>query len=694
MADSRPSADRIPSLPQALIRVLDAVQAEHGADVRELTEAVQQDNALAARLLAAANSPLYFRGSPCESIDRALVVLGQQAVKTVAMTAAVQRLFDGFADAPDAFLPQLWRRALLAANLGQVLASLTRYPRPEQAYLCGLLLELGKLARLSEQPADYGALLSQHRDNQALAATERSQFGEDYAAVGAALLNDWGLSATVSDPLQFQLENTAAVQDAQPLVRLMNLVARLVEAEQTAAAADTDAALVAADQLFGLNEGLVRELRRRVNDDVQRLAETLGIPLGENGAEASGSASPAHRALGERVRDITSVDQFRAGLQHGSSLAETSLAVRRCLHLTLGLRHALPFWRSDDGETLLAFDDADGGEPLFSIRAEAGRSLVADCLLAARPQTNQAAGSDGVPPVIDRQIRARLGGHPLWRLPLLAGEQARGVLVLGIPESRQAELSDRMPFLLALCNALAQAPRDGNPAAAPDSDAVPRTEIREVLHEASNPLSIIQNYLGVLRSSLQDDAQAREHVQQIRNEIDRVGRILLRLRDPEADTGDDDPPVAAAELLQRLAALLDSGFCQTRGIRLHTRFGDDLPRLRRQADPLRQVLTNLLKNAVEALDDGGLIELSAETTEPGNGVGHWRIVVTDNGPGLPEHVRDARFSPVKSGKQGGNGLGLSIAKRLVDEMHGTMTLHSSSAGTRIELQLPVEEEEG
>lgn len=92
MADLRLSADRIPSLPQALIRILDAVQAENGADFRDLTEAVQQDNALTARLLAAANSPLYFRGSACETIDRALMLLGQQAVKTVAMTAAIQRL--------------------------------------------------------------------------------------------------------------------------------------------------------------------------------------------------------------------------------------------------------------------------------------------------------------------------------------------------------------------------------------------------------------------------------------------------------------------------------------------------------------------------------------------------------------------------------------------------------------------------
>ena len=691
MADLRLSADRIPSLPQALIRVLDAVQAENGADFRDLTEAVQQDNALTARLLAAANSPLYFRGTACETIDRALMLLGQQAVKTVAMTAAIQRLFDTFDEAPDSFLPHLWRRALLAANLGQVLASLIRYPQPEQAYLCGLLLELGKLARLSEAPADYGTLLSTHADNQALAAAERSEFGQDYAAVGATLLNDWGLSPTISDPVQFQLEATDAVRDAQPLVRIMNLVAHLVAAEQTGDAAETETALVVADRLFGLNEGLVRELRRRVDDDVQRLAETLGIPLSkEPGAEqAAAPQTRARRALGERVRDISSVDQFSSNLQRSASLQDASQTVRRCLHLTLGLPHALPFWLRDDGETLVAFDDDGSAEPLFSIHAEAGRSLVADCLLAGRPQTNQAASTDGAPPVVDRQIRTRLGQKPLWRLPLLEGDRAVGVLVLGIPESRQAELSDRMPFLLALCRELARAPGDGGEAGGADEDTVARAEIREVLHEASNPLSIIQNYLGVLRASLQDNAQAQEHVQQIRSEIDRVGRILLRLRDPDADSGDE--AVAAADILNRVATLVESGLCQPRGIRLQSQLSDKLPRLRRQADPLQQVLTNLLKNAAEALDADGVIKLSAEVPDSDGKPRQWRIEVSDNGPGLPQSVRDARFSPVKSGKEGGNGLGLSIAKRLVDEMQGTMTVHSSSAGTRIELLLPTED---
>jgi len=690
MADLRLSADRIPSLPQALIRILDAVQAENGADFRDLTEAVQQDNALTARLLAAANSPLYFRGSACETIDRALMLLGQQAVKTVAMTAAIQRLFDTFDEAPESFLPHLWRRALLAANLGQVLASLTRYPQPEQAYLSGLLLELGKLARLSEAPADYGTLLSTHPDNHSLAAAERSEFGQDYAAVGATLLNDWGLSATISDPVQFQLEATDAVRDAQPLVRIMNLVAHLVAAEQSGDAAETETALVVADRLFGLNEGLVRELRRRVDDDVQRLAETLGIPLGEPSAEASASQARARRGLGERIRDISSVDQFSTSLQRATSLQDASQAVRRCLHLTLGLPHALPFWLSDDGETLIAFDDDGSAEPLFSIHAEAGRSLVADCLLAGRPQTNQAASTDGAPPVVDRQIRTRLGQKPLWRLPLLDGDRAVGVLVLGIPESRQAELSDRMPFLLALCRELARAPGDGGETGGADEDTVARAEIREVLHEASNPLSIIQNYLGVLRVSLQENTQAQEHVQQIRSEIDRVGRILLRLRDPDADSGDE--PVAATDILNRVATLVESGLCQPRGIRLQSQLADNLPQLRRQADPLQQVLTNLLKNAAEALDSDGLIELIAEVPDSHRESGKWRIVVSDDGPGLPQSVRDARFSPVKSGKQGGNGLGLSIAKRLVDEMRGTLTVHTSSAGTRFELLLPIEDD--
>ena len=690
MGEAHTATDRLPSLPQVLIRVLDAVQAENGADFRDLNAAVSPDSAMAARLLAAANSPFYFRGAACESLDRALVLLGQHAIKTLTMTAAIQQLFDSFEDAPRDFLPGLWRRALIAANLGQVLATLTRHPNPEQAYLCGLLLEMGKLARLSQDPAGYGALLGDRDSSSALADAEIAELGSHYAQFTGDIMQHWGLCDTLCDAVRYQLEDAGQVRDAQHLVKIMNVVAGLVDAENSARATTMDRALAAADELFGLNEGLVRELRHRIDDDVRSLAGSLGIPFDESPEALTEQQRTARRTLGQRVGDVNSADQFAGALQQASGLPEAGLAVRRCLQVTLGLPHALAFWLTDDGQSLTAFAD-DGTDPLFVIAAEPNRSLVADCLLAG--EIRQDDDRNPLSPVVDRQIRRRLGGHPLWCLPLLRGEQCVGVLVLGIPPGRDAELRQRLPLLQALCRELARAPELTAPATdtALPAGAVSDDVIREVVHEAGNPLSIIQNYLGVLRSRLASDDQAQEQLQQIRREIDRVGRILLRLRDPQ-DAADDDTAIPARALLERIADLMDTSLCQPRGITLELELDDELPVLQKQTDQLQQVLTNLLKNAVEALDQGGTIRLRAEGHVLHRGQRHWRIRLSDDGPGLPSSVNDRLFSPLQSTKGAGHsGLGLSIAKRLMDEMKGKITVQSDATGTRFELLLPVDE---
>ncbi len=106
-------------------------------------------------------------------------------------------------------------------------------------------------------------------------------------------------------------------------------------------------------------------------------------------------------------------------------------------------------------------------------------------------------------------------------------------------------------------------------------------------------------------------------------------------------------------------------------------------------DHIRQIVTNLLKNAAEALDSGGHIRVATSDPVSVSGRSYTELVIEDNGPGLPREIMDRLFMPVESTKGSAHqGQGLSIVQRLTDEMGAIILCRSSPAGTRFQLLLP------
>ncbi len=705
----------LPSLPQVLIRILDAVQAD-ATDFSELATVILQDAGMAARLVTAANSPFYYRGNPCRSVDRALFMLGLDTVKSLALTASIQQLFGGLNQQHRGFLRQVWHRALVTANLAQVLATLTRYPHPEEAYLCGLLVDIGRLIRLTEDDAGYWDLLQTH-DEQTLLQAEIERFGETHCEFAATCMDTWGLGSLMSDAVRYHQEPAEQVQDAHHLVKLLNAAYQLGQHD----AVPNDAALAAADRLFGLNEGLARELQRRVTDDVTRLAGSLDIdiePRGEAGAthagespadrppvsdgpRASGTAGApvvrdagiieadrrADRALGQRIGDLSQLHQFNQTLSRAPAVEGRRSSAQRALFITLGVEHSLIFQTDAGGQTISTWIDAEA-TPAFTLPLESERSLVTDALLQRRPVFCDDPSTRSLP-VVDRQLLRLCRADALWAFPLVHEDQPRGVLVLGLTADQPAPLRERTLFIQALAREIAATLGE-----APETEANAQLalRIRETVHEASNPLSIIQNYLGLLRVKLGEEHAAQRELDLIKGEIDRVGRILLRLRDPTPETA-GAAPESLHSIVRQVTDIVAQSLCEARGIDLQVDLGPVdtslLGPLSGVSDSIRQILTNLLKNATEALAEGGVIRVRTRAPVTLNGRPFTQLVIEDNGPGLPPAVEAALFSPVKSTKGAGHsGLGLSIVKRLVESIGATIIGASGPEGTRFELFLP------
>jgi signal transduction histidine kinase len=108
----------------------------------------------------------------------------------------------------------------------------------------------------------------------------------------------------------------------------------------------------------------------------------------------------------------------------------------------------------------------------------------------------------------------------------------------------------------------------------------------------------------------------------------------------------------------------------------HLRLDPKTPVLLGHYDPLRRAFSNLLRNAVEACEERGTLDISAEPDE-GGGV---RIRISDRGPGVPAAMAGRIFDPYFTGKAGGTGLGLALVKQTIEMHRGTIAVEETPGG--------------
>jgi signal transduction histidine kinase len=210
------------------------------------------------------------------------------------------------------------------------------------------------------------------------------------------------------------------------------------------------------------------------------------------------------------------------------------------------------------------------------------------------------------------------------------------------------------------------------------------TLVRTVAHEIKNPLNAISLRLETLRLRIADEApDAEPEVDLVSNEVqrlDRVVRTFLDLNQPmELDIREFDPSELTSSVLETMRPAATQAGVNLQLVRPPRGFTV-------QADRglIEQGVLNIVTNAIQALDNGGLVKASVSMV---NGV--CEIAVADNGPGMPVNVREKIFEPFFTTKSTGSGIGLAFTKRAMELHRGGIDVESSpGSGTTITLSFP------
>lgn len=544
---------------------------------------------------------------------------------------------------------QDWHESISCAHLCRGLAQRLGYPDPQEAYLAGLLHNLDRYA-----------------DQTGLQTTPGFQ-------QAARMLAGCPYGPALSAALRVQDETSSRLAEALPLARLLRVA-------RASVAGTGDAYRLAATLLPDLTPDDLDALRRQAEQAVAGIRQRLA------GYEPANA--PRQERLNATLAEYFLIEQARSRLSGARTEAEVLDTALPLLERQLRIRQPIYLVHDRAADTLAPFPGSR--HPGLLIRLQGSNSASAWAISSRMPVLFATHDTESVS-LLDIQLAWQAGASTVLAIPV--GEPTIEGVLFGCVGQQQAALLEKLtPYLgrlgrligRALKRARAHSAAAGTPAES-ELDQF-RAKARRTAHEINNPLGIARNYLAILDAKLAEQDQAADELGIIRDELNRIPRLLQTL------TGDDAglPPQRVNcdinAIVLDLARVAESAIPPGRRIRIAARTEANLPIIRSDPGKLKQLLVNLILNALEACPDNGLVGIDAYTSIDMRGARQVLISVRDNGAGIAPDRLARLFEPADSAKGGQHaGLGLTIVKTLATELGMTVSCRSDTQGTTFQI---------
>jgi two-component system sensor histidine kinase AtoS len=205
-----------------------------------------------------------------------------------------------------------------------------------------------------------------------------------------------------------------------------------------------------------------------------------------------------------------------------------------------------------------------------------------------------------------------------------------------------------------------------------------------VAHEVRNPLGIIRASVQLVEDAHDDPVRVAGATRIIKQEIDRLDRVIKALLDFGRPSTPTLRPTSIGDVVEDVV-LFTRQFAVQAQVKIATEYAGEVPLVVADPDQLKQVLVNLVSNAVQSMEaTGGTISVRVWSDDA-----FVFISVADTGPGMEPAVAERVFDPFYSTKDGGTGLGLTIVHRIIDQHGGRIEVTSAPGeGTRFTVALP------
>ena len=685
----------LPTLPHILLKLIEACNANNG-NFRKLSGIIEKDPSLSVKILKMVNSAYYGFPHKIESIQQAAAVLGTNAIRNVAVCTSVYDVFDRDKGSAGLNLKLFWWHSLKCAVLSKLIAKKTAYGNADEAFLSGLLHDIGSLVLSINFPEPYAALLEACKDQQHLLLDGEARLVATHCEIGAGLLHHWKFEPLMADAVLYHHESKSEILNALPLVRIVYVANALSQAPVQGVKEGPEAA----EDVFGFSEVEVEGLLSQAHEETRQVAESFNIEI-EQPEEPTGSPPEndieKHEDLADEVKHVSLLSGTLQGLLEADGQDAILKTVQQGLQILFDAEHVIFFIRDPEKDALTGKVVTEKMDPSaikgLIIPMQMKKSMLITSLEQGKPLDSFRWSTDRDPVILDRQIIRFLGKEGILCLPMVSGEARVGVIVIGLDQVGFSHLSKQLKRLNLFSNQAAVAlhvhhlkQTRFNTIQAERLKAS-STLSQKVVHEVNTPISIIKNYITVMRRKLAGDNPVQEELTFIGEEIDRVAHILSELSDFSEAKVLTIKPLDINALLSDITKVLKKSHLLGVDINLHLALDPSLPPIDTDINKAKQVFINLIRNAVEAMGQGGNIFISTQYVsnkldapqrqEINRGLDYAQITIRDDGPGIPDALKSRVFEPYVTTKSAGHaGLGLSIVYNIVKKLNGTITCES------------------
>lgn len=679
------------TLPHILLKLLEVCNKKP-VKIDEISQVINKDASLSVRLMSMVNPVGYGLPNRVTSIDQALLLLGPDITKKIAISSIVQQSFNEMKDSYIPGLKILWRHSLMCAVLAEMIAGKVSYPNPDEAYLAGLFHDIGKLVLLVNPRSE-------------------KRLGNSHCETGARLINNWSPQSFIADAVLYHHEPQHRIVDALPLVKIVyaaNILSSGIDK-------DSSDAFDMAKEVLDLDRSVLETIVPLSYKKVEQAAESLDINIKhpDNFDESTCEEDAVKQK--ELVRAAINISQLQGALQNLFEChdADSTLkVVKQGLQILFNLKSVLFFLYNQEKDALQGI--VGNGAEYDSLIKEIvipvqGKSCLLTRALAEKTSLDSFGHIKGVNlSIIDSQIIRLSGKEGMLSIPMLSQENCVGVMVVGIDEPQSHILFKNLNFITMFANQVAVVIDAENERKAKakliQSERLTASSavVDKVAHEVSNSLSIMKNYLKILGLKLAEDSPAQEEIIIINEEVDRINLIINELSNLLEPKARQNELVDINTLISDLIKITHESLLVQSGVAAEFSLESSIPPIMTDKHGLKQVFINLIKNAVEAMPNGGNVEINTRLITKSQDIGFDKeagkgdqefveIIISDSGSGIPEKIKSNLFEAFVSSKgDGHSGLGLSIAYSIIKGLKGTISCESDEAtGTTFKILLPV-----
>jgi signal transduction histidine kinase/HD-like signal output (HDOD) protein len=738
MSDSDPSRrielilqqlEALPTLPVVAMRLLKITSAED-SDAHQVIEAVKADAALTAKIIKLCRGVGAGMRTQTITIDRAVVMLGFEAIRNAVLSIKVFEAFADQGETEDANAPQFdragfWRHCLAVAVASELIAqrhSEIRSINASEAFVCGLLHDIGKLALEHVLPKSYQRVVElTEQTNANIAHVERKVLGIDHHTAGKRLAENWALSHQLSDVIWLHGSPYESMPDLphKTMVGIVGLADAHVRRQHIGYSGNhklTDDLAARAEQI-GLDPTRVEQAVAQLHEELEKRAAALGLGAAPSQRMFLESIMQANNVLGrlntqldtqrrttfKQSQAISAITQFHAASQEaGSSVADALSKVARSAGSVLGDgRYGLIYQPSGQSEWQISQYNADGRV----VRSQLTEPPTGfEDLAALNRRDELPVGWMSVLPWLSDFL---IGFEDLRQVHLLPLPCAWGTAAVLVHEQNDPPPAEHLDALAHTWGAaigaatqhegarrLGEQLAEANRELTETQDSLLRHESMARLgemaagaaHEMNNPLAVISGRAQLLSMKLDKGTAEQADATLVYEQAQKLSDLITALHLFA------DPPRPKLELVT-IDDVMTKAVRKVRQVQPDVpavRFtpSSSVPSLRTDPDHLAGVLAELMLNAHEA-EPRESVRVTAQV-EPLDG--RLIIKVIDTGSGMDAHTLAHAFDPFFSAKAAGRkpGLGLARAQRLIEGLGGLVELTSTpQSGTTATVSLPL-----